>query len=77
MKYLIFKNREIICNTFNFFECKKVENKISFWGMDIGTKYISLTKDIQEKMLKYNLPFDEIIEIWDDDSYNFYNLVYK
>ncbi len=77
MKYLIFRNREKICNTFNFFECKKIEEKIYFWGEDIGAKLINLTKDIQENMLQYNIPFDEVIEIWDDDSYNFYKIVYK
>lgn len=77
MKYSIFRNREKICNTFNFFECKKVEKEISFWGIDIVNKHIILTKVIQEKMLKYNIPFDEVIEIWDDESYNFYKIVYK
>jgi hypothetical protein len=64
-------------NTYNFFEIDSLFKTILFWGMDLKTKKISITPEIEKLIKKMKLPFDEVIEIWDDESYNFYKAIYK
>jgi len=63
-------------NSYNFFEIDKRNRIILFWGMDIKTKKVHFTAKIEKMIKQTKLPFDEVIEIGDDESYSFYKAVY-
>ncbi|MDN5353287.1 MAG: hypothetical protein PWQ09_43 [Candidatus Cloacimonadota bacterium] len=55
----------------NFFQCRKREKIVLVWGNDIKTLKIDINEKIEQEMTKYSIPFDEVIEIIEDDAYNF------
>ena len=63
-------------NTYNFFEIDSTSKTILFWGMDIKAKKISITPEIDNLIRVMNLPFNEVIEIFDDESYNIFMAIY-
>jgi len=65
-------------NTNNFFEIEKNKNnqRILFWGLDIRVKSTPLTKDLLNLIKKLNLPVNEVVEIYDDLTIDFFNRVY-
>ena len=65
-----------INNTYNFFEIDNLFKTILFWGMDFKAKKISITPEIEKLIKKMKLPFNEVVEICDDESYNFYKAIY-
>jgi hypothetical protein len=63
-----------IANTYNFFE---IDNqKITFWGLDILPKWIPLTKRVKALVRKLNLPFHEVVEIYNDETLQFFLKIY-
>jgi hypothetical protein len=65
-------------NTNNFFEIEKNKNnqRILFWGLDIRVKSTPLTKYLLNLIKKLNLPVNEVVEIYDDLTIDFFNRVY-
>lgn len=61
-----------IDNTFNFFEIHSDRNTVTFWGMDITPTEISISPEIKRLIKILDLPYDEVIEILEDDSIRFY-----
>lgn len=68
-------NNKKIANTYNFFEIS--EQKIVFWGLDISLKFIPLTDKFLKLVKELNLPFNEVIEIYDDETLDFFNKAYR
>ncbi len=60
----------IINNSNNFFEIN--DEGILFWGFDIPPRFFSLTKKIKKIIKKFKLPNHEVIEIYDDDTTEFF-----
>jgi len=70
-------NNELeINNEDNFFQCSKKENMVFFWGQNIELKNILIDEKIKEKMEKYHISCDEVIEISDDETHNFFLDIY-
>lgn len=65
-----------IANTYNFFEINTDEQKAVFWGLDISSKLIPLTERVLNSARRLNLPFNEVVEIYDDNTLKFFNGVY-
>lgn len=65
-----------IANTYNFFEINTDEQKAVFWGLDISSKSIPLTERVLNSARRLNLPFNEVVEIYDDNTLKFFNGVY-
>jgi len=61
-------------DTNNFFEIERNKNnqRILFWGLDIRVKSIPLTKDLLNLIKKLNLPVNEVVEIYDDLTIDFF-----
>jgi len=70
------EDKNKICNTNNFFECDKNEVYVFFYGLDIKPKLIKITEKVGKIMKDYNIPYDEFIEIHNDETYRFYQKVY-
>lgn len=65
-----------IANTYNFFEIDTNNQKAVFWGLDIPTKLTPLAERILDLARKLNLPLNEVVEIYDDETFNFFREVY-
>jgi len=63
-----------ITDSNNFFIIE--QNEVTFWGLDIRPKTIILSKELSRLINKLQLPKDEVIEIADDDSCQFYIKAY-
>lgn len=59
-----------VANTFNFFEIN-VQGFL-FWGLDISPKLSPVNRDILNMARKLKLPFNEVVEIYDDESFKFF-----
>ena len=68
------KKLEDIFNTNNFFEIS--EGYVTFWGMDIESRRLKTTPYVKNLIYKYDFPEDEIIELFEKDSCDFFKLVY-
>lgn len=66
---------EQIANTDNFFSIEG--GNVFFWGQDILPKAILIDNKIIKLISKLNLPHNEVIEIYDDDTTEFFKKVYK
>ena len=70
-------NNEVdINNGNNFFICTKKENMVFFWGQNIQPQNILIDKKIKDKMAEYHISYEEVIEIYDDETHNFFLDVY-
>jgi len=67
------ENNEIT-NTYNFFEIN--EQNVMFWGLNILSKSIPLTKNILSLIRKLHLPYGEVVEIYEDDTFEFFEKAY-
>jgi len=65
-----------IANTYNFFEIDTDNQKAVFWGLDIPTKLAPLAERILDLARKLNLPLNEVVEIYDDETFKFFREVY-
>lgn len=63
-----------INNSYNFFEIDK--EGVTFWGLDISPVYILLDKKIKKLISQLNLPLNEVNEIYDDNTFEFFKKVY-
>jgi len=63
-----------IFNANNFFSIEG--NELIFWGNDIDSRIIKITSYVKTLIDKFQFPEGEIIELYDDDSFQFFKLVY-
>ena len=69
-------NDKKTANTYNFFEIDTDKQKAVFWGLDISSKSIPLTERVLNSARRLNLPFNETVEIYDDETFKFFKEVY-
>ena len=60
-------------STNNFFEINA--ECVYFWGYDILPRSVSLTKKIRRLIDEFKIPENEIIEIYNDDTIEFFSRV--
>lgn len=65
-----------IANTYNFFEINTDNQKVVFWGLDIPTQLTPLAERILDLARKLNLPLNEVVEVYDDETFKFFREVY-
>jgi len=68
------KSLEDIFNTNNFFSIE--DNNVLFWGYDLDARIIKITPYVKNLIDKYDFPDGEVIELFDDDTYQFFKEVY-
>ncbi len=68
------KSIESIFNTNNFLSIEGKE--VLFWGYDLEPRTIKITPYVKSLIDKYDFPEDEVIELFDDDTYQFFKEVY-
>lgn len=66
-----------VANSCNFFEISKEGNSVRFWGADIPPVEIEVDSRIKHLIEYFDLPYDEAVEIFDDDTADFYKEVYE
>jgi len=55
----------------NYFECSKKKNMLFLWGKYIKSVSINIDEKIEQEMSKFSIPFDEVIEINEEEAYSF------
>ena len=63
----------VITNSCNFFEIDT--NRVLFWGLNIKPKVLLISKEILDLADYLDLPTNEVIEIFDDNSLRFFKEV--
>lgn len=62
---------------FNSNNCISIEDgEVLFWGCDLNSKKIKITPYIRSLIEKYDFPENEVIELFDDDTFQFFKEVY-
>ena len=67
-------NLEEVANSLNFFLIE--EKSLTFWGINIPPKEFEMNTQIRKLIKRMKLPYDEVIEIFEDDSLEFFEKVY-